>query len=70
MDHRKRSPDASWETNLRQTSLGTRDRLKLELLWAFTLGTQTELASDLLLDLDTLADLLGLHMVLQAWSYV
>ena len=70
MDHQKRSPDASWVTNLRQTGPGTRDRLELELLLASTLGTQTKLASDLLLDLDTLADLLGLHMVLQAWSYV
>ena len=57
-------------TNLRQTGPGTLDRLELELLWASTSGTRTELASDLLLNLDTLADLLGLHMVLQAWSYV
>ena len=57
-------------TNLRKTGPGTQDRLELELLWASTLGTRTELASGLLVDLDTLADLLGLHMVLQAWSYV
>ena len=37
---------------------------------ASTLGTRTELALGLLVDLDTRADLLGLYMVLQAWSYV
>ena len=51
----------SWVTNLRQTGPGTRDRLKLELFWASTSRTRTELASDLLLDLDTLAGLLPLH---------
>ena len=60
VDHQKRSPDASWVTSL---------RLKFELLWASTLGTQTELASGLLLDLDTLAGLLPLHIMRQTWSY-
>ena len=69
MDHRKRSPDASWVTSLRQTGPGTRDGLELELLWASTSGTRTELASDLLIDLDTLAGLLPLHNMLQTWSY-
>ena len=48
---------------------GLRDRLELELLWACTSGTRTELASGLLLDLDTLADLLPLHTMCQTWSY-
>ena len=40
---------------------GFRGRLELELLWASTSGTRTELASGLLLDLDTLDGLLPLH---------
>ena len=48
---------------------GLRDRLELELLWASTSGTRTELASGLLLDLDTLAGLLTLHTMCQTWSY-
>ena len=56
-------------TSLRQTGPGGRGRLELELLWASTSGTQTELASDLLLDLDTLAGLLPLHTMRQTWSY-
>ena len=44
--------------SLRQTGPGGRGRLELELLWAPTTGIRTELASDLLLDLDTLAGLL------------
>jgi hypothetical protein len=38
-----------------------RTGLELELLRASTLGTQTELSSDLLLDLDTLVGLLLLY---------
>ena len=49
VDRRKRSPDASWVTSLRQTGPGGRGKLELELLWASTSGTQTELASGLLL---------------------
>ena len=43
--------------------------LELELLWASTSGTQTELASGVLLDLDTVAGLLPLHTMRQTWSY-
>ena len=69
VDHQKRSLDASWVTSLRQTGPGSRGRLELELLWASTSRTQTELASGLLLDLDTLAGLLPLHTMHQTWSY-
>ena len=37
VDHRKWSPNVSWVTSLRQTSLGTRDRLQLQLNWASTM---------------------------------
>ena len=56
-------------TSLKQTGPGGRGRLELELFWSSTLGTQTELASGLLLDLDTLAGLLPLHTMRQTWSY-
>ena len=56
-------------TSLRQTGPRGRGRLELELLWASTSRTQTELASGLLLDLDTLAGLLPLYTMCQAWSY-
>ena len=59
----------SWVTSLRQTGSGGRGRLELELLWASTSETRTELASVLLLDLDTLAGLLPLHTMCQTWSY-
>ena len=44
---------------------GLRDGFELEFLWASTLETQTESTSDLLLDLDTLDGLVGLHVILQ-----
>ena len=69
VDHRKRSPDASWVTSLKQTDPGGRDRLKIELLWASTSGTRTKLASGLLLDLDTLVGLLSPYTMRQRWSY-
>ena len=69
MDRQKRSRDASWVTSLRQTGPVGRGRLELELLWAFTSGTRTKLASGLLLDLDTLTGLLTLHTMCQTWSY-
>ena len=69
MNHQKWCPDASWVTSLRQTGPGLRDGLELELLWASTLGTRTELGSGLLLDFDTLAGLLPLHTMRQTWSY-
>ena len=49
--------------------LGVNPPRGLELLWASALGTRTELASSLLLDLDTLAGLLPLHTMHQTWSY-
>ena len=39
-------------TSLRKTGPGARDGLELELLWASTSGTRTELASDLLLGME------------------
>ena len=48
-------------TSLRQTGPGGQGKLELELFWASTSGTRTELALDLLLNLDTLAGLLPLH---------
>ena len=69
MDRRKWSLDASWVTSLRQIGPRGRDRLELELLWTSTSGTRTKLASDLLLDLDTLSGLLSLHIMRQTWSY-
>lgn len=46
-----------------------RGGLELELFLTSTLVTRTELASGLLLDLDTLAGLLLLHAIVQAWPY-
>ena len=69
VDHQKRSSYACWVTSLRQTGPVGRGRLELELLWASTSWTRTELASGLLLDLDTLAGLLPLHTMRQTWSY-
>ena len=48
---------------------GGRGKLELELLWASTSGTRTELASGLLLDLETLAGLLPLHAMRQTWTF-
>ena len=56
-------------TSLRQTGPGGRGRLELELLWASTSGTRTELALGFLLDLDTLAGLVLLHPMHETWSY-
>jgi hypothetical protein len=39
------------------------------LIWASTLATRTGYALGLLLDLEALIDLIGLHVILQAWSY-
>ena len=65
----KRTLYATWASFLVRAAPGLRDGLELELLWATTSGTQTELASGLLLDLDTLAGLLPLHTMRQTWSY-
>ena len=65
----KRTLYATWASFLVRAAPGLRDRLELELLWASTSGTRTELALGLLLDLDTLAGLLPLHTMCQTWSY-
>ena len=65
----KRTPYATWASFLVRAAPGLRDGLELELLWAPTSGTRTELALGLLLDLDTLAGLLTLHTMRQTWSY-
>ena len=65
----KWTPYATWASFLVRAAPGLRDRLKLELLWASTSGTQTELALGVLLDLDTVAGLLPLHTMRQTWSY-
>jgi hypothetical protein len=51
-----------------RATLGLRGGLELEWLWASTLATPTELASSLLLYLDTLVELL-FHAMRQLWSY-
>ena len=61
----KQTPYATWASFLVRAAPGLRDRLELELFWASTSGTRTELASGLLLDLDTLAGLLPLHTMRQ-----
>ena len=65
----KRTPYATWASFLVRAAPRLRDGLELELPWASTSGTRTELASGLLLDLDTLASLLPLHTMCQTWSY-
>ena len=65
----KRTPYVTWASFLVCAAPGLRDGFKLELLWASTSGTRTELAWDLLLDLDTLAGLLPLHTMRQTWLY-
>jgi len=56
---------AAWASILVRAALGLRDGLELEFLWASTLETRTESTSGLLLDLDTLDGLVGLHGILQ-----
>ena len=64
----KGTPYATWASFLVRAASRLRDGLELELLWASTSGTRTELASGLL-DLDNLAGLLPLHTMCQTWSY-
>ena len=65
----KRTQYATWTSFLVHAAPGLRDGLELELLWASTSGTRTELASGLLLNLETLAGLLPVHTMHQTWSY-
>ena len=64
-EHSKQAPYAAWAPILVQAAPGLRDGLELEFLWASTLETRTESTSGLLLDLDTLDGLAGLHAILQ-----
>jgi len=54
----------AWASIFVWAAPGLRDGLKLEFLWSSTLETQTESTSGLLLDLETLDGLLGLHAIL------
>ena len=54
----------AWASIFVWAAPGLRDGLKLEFLWASALETQTESTSGLLLDLETLDGLLGLHAIL------
>jgi hypothetical protein len=49
------------------TAPGLRTGLELEILWASTMGTRTEVALDLLLDVHNLA---GLFQAKQSWVYL
>jgi hypothetical protein len=63
-----RTPYATGASFLVSASPGLRTGLELVLLWASTLGTQTGLAPDLPLDLESLVGLL-IHSMHQSWTY-
>ena len=60
---------AAWASILVRAALGLRDGLELEFLWASTLEIRTESTSGLLLDLNTLDGLVGLHAILHPCPY-
>ena len=64
-EHPKRTPYVAWASIFVWAAPGLRDGLELEFLWASTLETRTESTSGLLLDLDSLDGLVGLHAILQ-----
>jgi hypothetical protein len=64
----KWTPYATWASLVVRAAPGLQGGLELELFWASTLTTQTELALGLLLYMDTIAGLL-FHMMCQSWSY-
>ena len=65
----KRTLYESWTSFLVRAAPGLQGGLELELFWTSALVTRTELALDLLHDLDTFAGLLLLDAMHQTWLF-